>query len=122
MIFQMSRTYGKHLIQSVAEIYDKKGVNGQAPNIREHIERVSKLGWGAFTYGEMEFREGRLVVNLNENIFREDCKTGRNEVCYFIRGVLVGTMEEISGQEISVKKTNCYKDGASNCVFTLQRN
>ena len=121
MIFQMSRTYGKHLIQSVAEMYAGENHNGHEANIGDHLESVRDLGWGSISYNKMDWEKGSFTLNVEENIFREDCKAGRDSMCYFIKGVIVGTMEEMTGNDLTIRETSCYKDGDSRCIFDLNR-
>lgn len=121
MIFQMSRNYGRYLIKSVSEMYQGDNHDGFAANISQHMGRVSKLGWGSFSYDKMDWVNGEFTVNVEDNIFREDCKSGRASICYFIKGVMAGTMEEVTGQNLSIRETECYKDGDSNCIFELKR-
>ena len=42
-------------------------------------------------------------------------------MCYFIKAVMTGTMEEITHQSFSVTETECVKNGDEKCVFVLKR-
>lgn len=119
MIFQMNRNYGKHLINSVKEQYAGDTTNGFEASMGSHLGSVTRLGWGSFTYQKIDWENGEFEVQVDENIFRESCKNGRDSMCYFIKGVMVGTMEEIAGRDLSIRETSCYKDGDSICVFRM---
>lgn len=119
MIFQMSKNYGKHLINSVKEQYAGDSTNGFEEIMGSHMGSVNRLGWGSFEFTEMDWVKGEFKVDVEENIFRESCANGRDSMCYFIKGVMVGTMEEITGRSLSIKEIQCYKDGDSKCVFMM---
>ena len=121
MIFQMSKNYGKYLIQSVAEMYSGKNHSSYESSMGEHLGNVRDLGWGAISYELMDWENGRFIVNVDGNVFNDDCKNGKDSMCYFVKGVMVGTMEEMTGYDLSIKTAECYKDGDSKCVFELNR-
>jgi predicted hydrocarbon binding protein len=111
MIFQMSKNYGKYLIQSVAEMYSGEDLSSIESSIGDHLGSVRDLGWGAISYELMDWENGRFIINVDGNVFREDCKNGKDSMCYFVKGVMMGTMEEMTGYGLSIKVTECYKEG-----------
>ncbi len=120
MIFQMSRNYGKYLIKSVKDVYSDGTTNGFEDSLKDHLGSVHSLGWGSFKYQEMDWQKGEFTIDVEENIFRESCKDGRDSMCFFIRGVMVGTMEEVANMELSIQEESCYKNGDSKCVFKMK--
>ena len=69
----------------------------------------------------MDWIKGEFTVSMEGNMFVEHCKSGQDGMCYFIKGVMTGTIEEITHQSYGVTEVECYKNGAEKCVFKLNR-
>ena len=120
MIFQMSKRYGSHLIKAVQDQFGGRSPEEYEEHVDRLLNRVNGLGWGSFSYGEMNWEKGEFIVNVDENAFRESCKQGRDSLCYFIRGIMVGAMEEATKRNLSIEELKCYKLGDDHCIFKMR--
>jgi predicted hydrocarbon binding protein len=120
MVFHMSKQYGKYLIQSAQNKY-KNDPDANALTMDEHLEKVQSLGWGKLVFNQMNWAEGEFQVTLEENMFSDFCVSGKDGMCFFIKGVLAGTIEEITKQKFNISELFCVKDGDNDCVFQLKK-
>jgi predicted hydrocarbon binding protein len=120
MLFHMSKQYGKYLIQSAKNSYKDAPEHNQVM-MDKHLEKVQSLGWGKMKFDKMDWVNGEFTISLLENTFSDYCVSGKDGVCYFIKGVMAGTIEEITGQPFNINVQGCVKDGDSNCVFKLKK-
>ncbi len=120
MVFHMSKQYGRHIIQSAKNSYTGAPEDNEV-TMDKHLDKVKSLGWGEMSFDEMDWIKGEFKVAMRENMFLDYCKSGRDGVCYFIKGVMTGTVEEITHQRFSITELECVKKGASKCVFSLKR-
>ena len=120
MVFHMSKQYGKYLIQSAKNLYKNDPDKNQV-TMDMHLEKVQGLGWGKMSFDKMDWAKGEFQVTLTENMFHEYCAAGQTGICYFIKGVLAGTIEEITGQSFNISELACAKNGDPECVFKLKR-
>lgn len=86
-----------------------------------HLDRVNSLGWGEMSFDEVDWIKGEMKLSLRNNSFQDYCGSGHDGMCYFIKAVMTGTMEEITHQSFSVTETECVKNGDEKCVFVLKR-
>lgn len=89
--------------------------------MNKHLEKVQSLGWGKMGFDEMDWINGEFTITMAENRFRDYCFSGPDGICYFIKGVLAGTIEEISGQQFNINLQACPKNGDPECVFKLKK-
>ncbi len=120
MVFHMSKQYGKYLIQSKKSSYSNDDQHNQN-TVESHLEKVRGLGWGDLVFDEIDWMNGAFNITMNENGFSDYCINGHEGMCYFIKGVMAGTMEEIMGYQINITELTCAKKGDSKCAFKLQR-
>ncbi len=120
MVFHMSKRYGSYIIQSAMSGYTgaPKGVEG---TMDKNLDKVKTLGWGDISFDEMDWAKGEFKVSMTNNSFIDYCKSGQDSMCFFIKGVLAGTLEEITHQQFSISEEECAKKGAEKCVFALKR-
>jgi len=120
MVFHMSKRYGSHIIQSAMSSYTgaPEGVEG---TIDKNMDRVKSLGWGDISFDEMNWAKGEFKVSMENNSFVEYCNAGQDNMCFFIKGVLTGTIEEITHQHFSITDIECTKKGGTKCQFLLKR-
>ena len=120
MVFHMSKRYGSHIIQSAMSSYTgaPAGIEG---TMSKNLDMVKSLGWGDISFDEMNWAKGEFKVSMTNNNFIDYCKSGQDSMCFFIKGVLTGTIEEITHQQFSISEEECVKKGGEKCVFLLKR-
>jgi len=120
MVFHMSKRYGSHIIQSAMSSY-----TGAAESVEgtmgKNMDRVKSLGWGDISFDEMDWRNGEFKISMTNNSFGEYCNAGQDSMCFFIKGVMTGTIEEITHQQFSINDLECTKKGGTKCQFLLKR-
>ena len=119
MIYNMSWNYGKNLIESfmmsIPDDYEA-GENSVTAN----LGKLGNLGLGTINVTPFDMASGEVEVDIENQIFRELCKDpGRMSQCYFIRGVLAGTLSGTLGQDLYVKEFECRGDEKKNCHFVF---
>lgn len=120
MVFHMSKQYGKYLIQSATNMY-KNDPDQNGLTMDKHLEKVQSLGWGKMVFNKLDWAKGEFQVTLEDNIFHDYCAAGQEGMCFFIKGVLAGTIEEISGEKFNISELHCAKNGDPECVFRLKK-
>ncbi len=120
MIYNMSWNYGKQLIESFMKEIPQGDHESVEESVRLNLERVRNLGWGTFNVTSFDMVKGEVEVQLENQVFSGMCTDpGRMSQCYFIRGVLSGTLSAITGRDLYVKEYECRGEEGKNCFFKL---
>ena len=120
MVFHMSKRYGRFIIQSAKNGYTGNPQDYQVTMDR-HLDKVRTLGWGEMSFNEVDWERGEFKVSMNNNTFLDYCKSGQDSMCFFIKGVMTGTIEEITHQHFNIVENKCAKKGDKGCEFILKR-
>ena len=120
MIYNMSWNYGKQLIESFMKEIPQDDHESVEESVRLNLETVRNLGWGTFNVTSFDMVKGEVEVQLENLVFSGMCTDpGRMSQCYFIRGVLSGTLSTITGRDLYVREYECRGGETKNCFFKL---
>lgn len=120
LIFQMSREYGHSIIKKFSQLSGASEQEDIQEQIESHLKNVNRMGWGEIKYTKMELEAGEFDIELWNNMFRSNCVGKYPAVCYYIRGVMAGTMEEITGHQLKVDTADCIED-SDHCIFKFRQ-
>jgi len=120
LIYQMSKEYGHSIIKKFSQLSGITDVELVHEQIEVHLQNVNRLGWGEIEYTKMNLVEGLFDINLKKNIFRDSCVGKHSAICYYIRGVMAGTMEEVTGHTLKVETAEC-NESADYCFFKFTK-
>lgn len=116
MVYHMSKQYGRYIIKSTKDEsseYDRTAIGG-------YLDKVKQLGWGEMRFDDMDWVNKEFQVTMVENNFSDYCRSGQEGMCFFIKGVIAGTIQELLGEDMLVTEKACIKNGDNNCVFKLK--
>ena len=120
MIYNMSWNYGKQLIESFMKEIPQDDHESVEESVKLNLETVRNLGWGTFNVTSFDMVKGEVEVQLENLVFSGMCTDpGRMSQCYFIRGVLSGTLSTITGRDLYVREYECRGGETKNCFFKL---
>ena len=120
LIYQMSKEYGHSIIKKFSKLSGASDTELLQDEIESHLQKVNRLGWGQIEYTRMDLVEGKFDVSLRNNMFRSNCVGKQTAVCYYIRGVMAGTMEEITGLGLKVDSADC-NESSDYCIFKFTK-
>lgn len=116
----MSKEYGHSIIKKFSQLSGITDIEIIQKQIEAHLHNVNRLGWGEIEFTKMDLVEGLFDVELKKNMFRSRCVGKHSAVCYYIRGVLTGTMEEVTGHTLKVETADC-NESSDYCCFKFTK-
>jgi predicted hydrocarbon binding protein len=115
----MGKAYGTSLVSKFSQLIVLSSEFKIEEQMNIHMTVVNRLGWGKYTFNKMDWSIPEFEIELTGNIFLENCINGNEAICYFIRGVLCGALEEITDNNLNIDLAECYRTGGEACVFSI---
>jgi len=81
------------------------------------LQKLEKLGWGAFWNIEIDEEAGKIVLELHNSneAFNEGAAS-----CYHMTGILLGLSKGVLGEErLTIRETKCTAKGDKICEFVI---
>ena len=119
MIFQMSMEYGKHLLHKVMPFTEEEYIN-QVEGIEKRFAFMGALGWGEFTLLEYSLEDGVIKIGYHSDVISPLCTMENSTMCIFIKGVLLGAFNEMTGIVFRIEDHECVHKEGSECKLLLQ--
>lgn len=118
MMFQMGKDVGSHETRKMLRELDDSEA-GQEALMEKILEKVSSHGWGELRLKEFDLVKGVVEVVLHHNVFETYCDEIDMPQCFFLRGYLVGIIEELTEQRLYFKESKCYAFGDKDCSIKM---
>jgi len=123
-----TKTGAKRYLQEKGELsrlYQRVPVTGDA-SMEMGWEVLKLAGWGDTRLGEFIGKGEKAIANTKNSPTAEAylAEYGKSDrpVCHYLRGLIAGVAESVSGQDYSAVETSCKATGISQeCVFELKR-
>ena len=119
-IKDMGKAYGSSLVAKFSQYIMLSSELKREEQMSIHMKSINRLGWGTYEFTKMDWSVPEFEVEYTNNIFLEECKNGNNTICFFVRGVLTGALEEITNTILDVELKECIIRGDEKCVFRIK--
>ena len=118
ILYEMGRRAGQAFAREVEEAFDM----GKEDILRIMGALAIPRGWCIPEIVEWDEKAPRLVVRMRD-LFTCKSFAGKKErpMGHFMRGVLAGMVEELTGVRVKVKETRCVAMGDPYCEFVVER-
>ncbi len=109
----------------LSRLYQKLPVTGDA-SMEMGWEALKLAGWGDTRLSEFIGKGEKAIATTKNSPIAETYLTtygkSKGPVCHYLRGLLAGVAESVSGHAYSVVETKCRATGmAPECVFEFKR-
>lgn len=119
-LVEMGKAYGKSLVSKFSQYIMLASELKREEQMEIHMKTINRLGWGKYSFKKIDWSKPMFEIELTNNIFIDNCKTGNETVCYFLRGVLAGALEGITDSSLEIDMRECVHAGGEGCVFVIR--
>jgi predicted hydrocarbon binding protein len=112
----MGYSYGRSTAQ------DYRVIAAGNEDIAGYLQYLGRMaGWGSFAVSGDSVRGSKLRVRVHNCIFctSRNSSVGRNDQCYFLRGVCRGIADSVFGSEHIVTEVKCLAQRLDCCEFLI---
>jgi len=110
---------GKGAGKSMADLIRKRV---KSDNIEEIGKKVAKIyercGWGRVQLVMLRQKTGEFLIRVHNNAFARGTRS-QTTSCYYLRGLLEGIAEQLTGKHAKTEETKCMSRGDPYCEFVL---
>jgi predicted hydrocarbon binding protein len=110
---------GKGAGKSLAELLQRRTKSG---TIQEAYEKVAEIyercGWGVMQSVMFRQKTGEFLIRIHNNAFSRGIRS-RTSSCYYLKGLLEGILEQLTGKCARSEETKCMTKGDEYCEFIV---
>jgi predicted hydrocarbon binding protein len=110
---------GKGAGRSLANLIQQRTKTNTLEEIYEKIAEIyERCGWGSLQSVMFRQKTGEFLIRIHNNAFARGVRS-QTSSCYYVKGLLEGILEQLTGRHSISEETKCMAKGDAYCEFIV---
>jgi len=110
---------GKGAGRSLANLIQRRTKTNTLQEIYEKVAEIyERCGWGSLQSVMFRQKTGEFLLRIHNNAFARGVRS-QTSSCYYVKGLLEGILEQLTGRHSKSEETKCVAKGDAYCEFIV---